>query len=317
MNSLLLTLLACSGLLACTGGGVTVDGPGDGDTPAPYIDPAIETEVPSLDVTTVQDAVDAVFQTLWDFQPQPVLAAYDAANADADGDCPLVFPDYNVDYGDAWYWSEPCTSDAGAAYAGFVYGVSFTDWAQDGATYTGGGMAAAGEVVDADGRVWKGSGTVYGYAGGTDDGSYLINALIMEGTWSWDGDNGSSWMSTGLEPGFNAYTTWVPAVGAGAVYIDGGLFGLEGELDTVVLDGFALYGEGLAPTCALEPSGTLSVRDVEGHWFDVTFDGPEQLEDPVNADWCDGCGGAWYEGSYVGEICLDFTSLLDWEERPW
>ncbi len=304
-------------LLACAGGGVTVDGPADDDAPAPYIDPAQDVAVPALDAAVVQAAVDTVFATIWDFQPQPVLDAYDQANADADGDCPLIYPDYDVDYGDAWYWFEACTSDAGAAYSGFVYGVSFSDWNQDGFTYSGGGMAAAGEITDGQGRLWEGSGTVYGYTGSADDDSYLINALIMEGTWSWDGADGSSWMSTGLEPGFSGYTTWVPALEAGAVVLDGGLFGLEGELDTVVMDGFTLYDEALAPSCALEPSGTLSVRDVEGHWFDVTFDGADQLEDPVNADWCDGCGGAWYQGVYVDEICLDFSTLLDWEERPW
>ncbi len=309
MTWLPLTILACSG-------GAVLDDTVD-DTPAPYIDPDTEVTPPTLDAGEVQAVIDETFASLWDFQPQPVLDAYEAADADSDGDCPIVYPDYDVDYGDAWYWFETCTSDAGAHYTGFVYAVSFSDWEQDGVIYDGGGMAAAGEVTDAAGRVWEGSGTVYGYEGASTDGSTFINALIMDGTWSWDGDDGGSWMSTGIEPGFTGYTWWSADLGGGAVVMDGGLFGLEGPLDTVVMDGMTLYDEVFAPSCALEPSGTISVRDTEGRWFDVTFDGGDDLEDVVTPEWCDGCGGAWFEGTYVGEVCLDFSTLLDWEERPW
>jgi hypothetical protein len=284
--------------------------------PAPYIDPEIEVAVPSIDAETVQIALDEVFGTIWNFRPEPVLDGYDEANADADASCPLVIPDYNIEYGEAWYWSNTCTSDKGASYTGFVYGVQFEDWETGDFVLSGGGMAAAAKVTDAQGRLWEGSGTVYSYGGVDSTGTYLVNVLIMDGTWAWEGAGGSGWLSTGIEPGFTASATWIYGLG-GAVGFDGGLFGLAGSVDTVVMDSVFLYDEALAPECALEPSGTISLRDTEGHWFDVIFDGPEQLADPINADWCDGCGGAWYQGNYIDEICLDFSALLDWEERPW
>ena len=312
MNTLLLLPLL---LLACSGGGLVID-PGP-EEPAPYIDPAVSQAVPALDATAVQIALDEVFAVIWDFQAQPVLDAYDRVNAHADTDCPRIYPDYDSDFGDAWYWFEACTSEAGADYSGFVYGVDFDGLASDGLVFSGGGMFAAGEVTDPQGRRWEGNGTVYSYTAADVAETYHLSALVMAGTWSWDGDDGQSWMSTGLEPDFTASASWFSALGAGAVGFDGGLFGLSGAMDTVVMDGVVLYDEALAPSCSLEPSGTISVRDVAGNWFDVVYDGPEALEDPVNADWCDGCGGAWYRGDPVGEICLDFSALLDWEVTPW
>ena len=60
--------------------------------------------------------------------------------------------------------------------------------------------------------------------------------------------------------------------------------------------------------------GQMSVRDTHGYWYELKFD--------VSSDWelmgeCDGCGQLSHKGENIGEVCLDFSSVLEWEDRPW
>ena len=32
---------------------------------------------------------------------------------------------------------------------------------------------------------------------------------------------------------------------------------------------------------------------------------------------CDGCGIAFYKDEELGEVCIDTSGLLAWEEQPW
>ena len=101
------------------------------------------------------------------------------------------------------------------------------------------------------------------------------------------------------------------------VEVDGGLSGLGGDLDTVVFDAVTIFDESLGSTCPTEPGGVVSVRDVSGDWYDVVFDGPTEYGDESDPDLCDGCGAAYYRGEYLGQVCSDFTGMLDWEGTPW
>ena len=59
------------------------------------------------------------------------------------------------------------------------------------------------------------------------------------------------------------------------------------------------------------------MRDSEGEWYDVNFQGPPYQGARVLPNDCDGCGQVYYRGELLGEVCPDFSILTDWEDRPW
>ena len=61
----------------------------------------------------------------------------------------------------------------------------------------------------------------------------------------------------------------------------------------------------------------MSVRDLDGDWYDVVFDGPTDWGADSDPDLCDGCGEAYFRGEDVGAVCPDFSGLNGWEGTPW
>lgn len=81
------------------------------------------------------------------------------------------------------------------------------------------------------------------------------------------------------------------APGAALLTIDGALGGLAGPFGATEVLGGAWWAEG---GCAAEPAGTWSLRDADGRWYDVDFDGV-----------CDGCGVVSSVGLPSVALCLD------------
>ena len=52
------------------------------------------------------------------------------------------------------------------------------------------------------------------------------------------------------------------------------------------------------------------MRGEDGSWYDVLFDGPNDLQPETPPDLCDGCGQVYYQGDAMGEACADFSALL-------
>ena len=78
-----------------------------------------------------------------------------------------------------------------------------------------------------------------------------------------------------------------------------------------------IYSNELGSECDLEPYGTISVRDNDGNWVDVVFDGPAYWGAWAFQPHCDGCGMAYFRGEEVGPTCIDFSSWLEWENLSW
>ena len=74
------------------------------------------------------------------------------------------------------------------------------------------------------------------------------------------------------------------------------------------------YSQQFGYPCEKEPLGVLSVRDQEGHWYELHFDVSEEWE-LLGA--CDGCGSLFHNEEYLGSICLPELGWLMWEEAPW
>ena len=100
---------------------------------------------------------------------------------------------------------------------------------------------------------------------------------------------------------------------------EGGVFGISGNAPAIYASDFYIYSANAGSPCEQEPSGLISIRDEEGQWYDVEFHGP-----PYSGAWsyqpaCDGCGEVWFRGEYMGEACVDFSLIMNWngEGRPW
>lgn len=78
---------------------------------------------------------------------------------------------------------------------------------------------------------------------------------------------------------------------AALLTIDGAFGGLAGRFGATEVLGGAWWAEG---TCTREPSGIWSLRDEDGRWYDVAFDGV-----------CDGCGVVTSAGLAPAVLCLD------------
>jgi hypothetical protein len=99
--------------------------------------------------------------------------------------------------------------------------------------------------------------------------------------------------------------------------VDGGVSGFDGEIGAVVFDAVLLVDAGWGGACPSEPGGVISVRDVQGGWYDILLDGPAEWGGTSDPDLCDGCGEAFYRGESIGSVCADFPALLGWEGTPW
>ena len=68
--------------------------------------------------------------------------------------------------------------------------------------------------------------------------------------------------------------------------------------------------------CEIEPSGSMSFFLPDIGWLDFKLDGPTNENWGETTPECDGCTSAFLKGIPIGEICLDFESLLDWNTNP-
>ena len=140
----------------------------------------------------------------------------------------------------------------------------------------------------------------------------------IEGGYSWDGPEADgTWLDWGVEPTLVWYASRDPSSGGKAITLSSSVSIDSGPFTAVFMDGVYLYEEVLGSSCGIEPSGTISLLDSEGRWTDLIFDGPTEFNAEVDAAVCDGCATAWYRGTALGEACIDFSALTDWEDSPW
>jgi hypothetical protein len=284
-------------------------------TPAPYI--YEEESPPSADLAAadLESAIDAAVASVLALNAAPVFPAYHAAMAGAQSDCPAYY-----DYQGSQYWYDQCSTDAGTSFSGYGFYQLYDDYdAGDGVVYDGESLSGVAQITTPEGYNFAAGGAAYNlvaYSPVDAEWRYTYFASVIQGAFAWDGPEADgTWLADGLAPDLSvaAYNTDYGNFAS----VDGGLSGLGGDVDTVVFDGVVLIDASLGSSCPSEPSGTVSVRDAYGNWYDVVFDGPPDLETTADPDLCDGCGAAFFHGEPVGAVCADFTPLLDWETAPW
>ena len=286
-------------LLAGYGGGSL-----DVDSPSPYVVDDPDPITPSLSLSELESGIGEAVQGLYAYHALPIADAYAAAYAFADGDCPTVYED---DEGNAW-WYDSCETAGGAQFEGEAYYAEWTEW-EDGTEWQGVEFWGSAAIVTSSGDAFQASGGAYAGWGQNDWGNSMWSGV--EGTFTWDGATGQSWLAQGVAPELSMWMEHVPELDGRFLWMNGGVSSLDGAFETIALSDFAIGDDNIGWPCD-EPAGSVSVRDDEGQWYDIVFDGNSD-EWTFEEGTCDGCGAVWFRGEYLGDACPDFSSLTTWE----
>jgi hypothetical protein len=309
MTSLILLLSACD---AGSGDVVVDDAPVEA---VPYIYTTEDTATASLTVSDLELRVADALASTWTIDATPVFDAYEAVMTGADGYCPNY---YELDGNQYWY--DDCTSDLGAAFSGYAFFYRYDGDVIDGLAYTGAALYGVGSATSAEGARLEFGGSAQTYTAVPDgvaedsDAYYVYSVSQVQGGFAYDAST-EGWLSNGEAPDLVSVGYYVPSYAGIYVYVDGSPG--SSEEGATVFDELILYSENLMPDCPNEPYGGISVRDVDGEWYDIIFHGPSEYGEAVDSALCDGCGDAYFHGELLGEVCADFSVLTNWEVSPW
>lgn len=286
--------------------------------PSGYIYDAEPPAEPALGLNSLGPAlIDAALKALQQ-EPSPIVTAYNRLDATGDPEgCPFRFYEFYGGGYNADYWAGECNASSGTRFDGYGYRLIYDDWDDgSGALFDGWTLYMSGRMTDVLGNYSQGAGVAadvvargegYNLLYRVLDGAFLVGGPDVETGWL----DGTSFPSTVV------YAVYYPSINGHYVYMSGGLGGLSGDVNTVAMTEVTLYDARLGSTCDKEPSGMISVRDNQGEWYDVLFDGPTEANPDVPRSVCDGCGQVWYRGKNLGQTCADFSPLLDWKDSPW
>lgn len=268
------------------------------EAPPSRWDPAIDDPNAVAEPEAVQARLQQAIDSARQFEASPIVEGYLVAAAEASEACPTW---YGI--GELAYWYDTCTTDGGATFDGYV----FEEPAEDSIDYVWTGMQlwGAATLTTADGRVMHVGGRVESTTA-TGQGTTNFHSRA-QGSFRWDGvEADGTWLGEGYDLDLDIIGTLL-ADGSGgrALSIDGGISGFTEPLSTVRFEAV----QTLRPSAkgALETTGMMSARDADGRWYQVEIGAGEA-----------GCGPLVSEGVELGEVCLDFAALADWDDTgPW
>ena len=271
----------------------------------------------------VSDGVVAMLSIDPDVMHDSYNAIIDQSMADAiagDADCPYYYESYWTTYG-YFYWYDSCEAKDDTEFSGYGYSYNYdpywyaTYYYYTDVSYLYGNMS----VTTPEGYVFEGSGYSYHQEYTYNETYHSVYAYVY-GNWAYDGPEADdTWLQQGLS--VNTYVSGAAYSGVSEptsqLSLTGSVAGLPGDINTVVMTDTFIYTAAYGSPCDKEPSGQISVRDAQGEWYDVQFQGPPYIGATVFPSDCDGCGQVYFRGAYLGDVCPDFTPMTNWEVRPW
>lgn len=197
-----------------------------------------------------------------------------------------------LEQGLEYYPPAGCTADSGYWYQGVGgagYGWVDLDWDGKVDGYLE-AMKVDGAMADPQGNVFVFGGTVsFELTGDPVDGGTFEAGFL--GTYEYPGST-TQWLKSGVSTGYYLEGT-IDSSGRWAFEANGG-FAVDGQ--AMSMAGFTVNG-----ACGTKPTGTVSVRDQLGYWYDLTYDETS----------CDGCGEVSFDGTEpLGRACADITPGL-------
>ena len=253
-----------------------------------WIDPWEPIDV-AYDRSATESSLQVAIDTVIDLRATPVIEIYDTIMSMASPMCPTM----QYDFEGYSAWVDSCATVGGTQYSGYAYTEAAT---VDSVTYE---TIALSATVSSQTTAFSGSGywaeTSFSEDGVSFWGTYL------EGQVLWDGPGPDNWITRGIRPSVEIERSQFGELPFTFVNLRGAV----GELDAIMPTAEFIDVSMEEVSCS-EPVGTISVRDVDGNWFDVSFDG----------ETCDGCGTASHLGEELGEACVSFDSWISWEPQP-
>ena len=284
--------------------------------PAPYESPDREPLPDPLTIQEIEDAIPMAMETIFAAKPHMLFYAQADMQNEEDDACP-IYDDYYQEYYGRYFWEGDCTSATGSRINGWSDYLRLIDTVYNGVQLDDYG------IFTGDATYHRPDGQSYYMAGGAllndlDYGSYHYWRAYLTGSYIWDGaDWGDTWLAQGLDYYVNI-DAYHYDYGARRLWMDGGVGGLPGLINTVDMVDVLWYDEFYGATCWQEPGGKIALRDGAGRWYEVVFHGHTEDGAGVFPPLCDGCGDVYIDGNPYGTVCPDFTALFSWgAEGPW
>jgi len=279
--------------------------------PSAY-EPEHTIETTTIDITSLETGINDSLIGLFSYNAGPLVESYAEIMSYADSYCPSA---YEIDGNAFWYGQ--CQSEQGMSYDGYLFYNSYEnfDIFADGSSWNIATISGSSDMVYPDGSYIHWGGNSYFGTGVNPDGMPIFLSLING---SFLDEQDSSWLQDGLSSSLMMYavqySTGSPNLLANGVYLNGSIPLDANYVSGIEFQELAIYSELFNYPCEQEPIGGLSVRTNSSHWIDIYFD--------VDENWtltgtCDGCGAAYQDNEFIGEICIDASPLLDWVEAPW
>ena len=264
-----------------------------------------EEVVPDVDFESLETHLEAMLHQARAFSSEPFVDAYVQLLEEADSNCPQWYVNA---VGDS-YWSDNCTTAQGAHFEGYGSPVqSMTDFEDEGGniweTTTAWG---AGSIQGADGRrIVLNGGGVNASDGVNADGHPIYFRSMGQGA-----------AVSGHEEDWHAvspaFQTFAMRLGEGRLIHMSGSY--PTDLGHLLIDGLNMFD--LWGACLEEPYGSISFYLPDVGWLDMRMAGTNADEIEAETPDCDGCLDVTHKGVLLGQVCLDFSVILDWDETPW
>jgi hypothetical protein len=143
--------------------------------------------------------------------------------------------------------------------------------------------------------------------------SQIVGSVVVPDVDGWPGENLSLALIQDWYTENDGITPMAVTLRGGAGMLDDENLAAYSFLD------LALWTEAGGGPCSIEPFGSVELHTHGGGRYQVVFDGvdPQQTKTWTEPEQCDGIAEVFYLGESIGELELDISPLMDWEERPW
>jgi hypothetical protein len=205
-------------------------------------------------------------------------------------------------------------AETGTRFDGYGYFVDYNGVSDgNGTTYQGAALYGVATIEDADGQRLVAAGGAVQVEG--DSAETHVAVLQIDDGFALQGELAAgTWLADSESPELVLNGAEVASLGVRYLVVRGRLVGEA--FDAVIFDDLMGVSGAVEGACTTEPAAA-SLLDGEGRWLDILFDGTTLEGTGGDPDRCDGCGGVWFQGLYLGEVCPDLGVLTDWSGAPW
>lgn len=276
---------------------------------------------PVLSEEAIAEAIGRWVPAFYAVDVAPAFEAYETVSSYGDGACPTV-ASYGEEPARSAYWQGDCAATTGALFSGYTQAESAEALQDDGWLAHSRYVYGVASAVTPEGWSWSLNGYFAWSDGVKDSGDPVLHESYrgrdISADLVWDAPTAPAWMGGGTT--FTGAAAIYEQAGIGRqITLDGSVSGGLGDgVTAVAISALSLSSRDFTACPVLEPSGTVSVRDADGGWYDVLFDAPISFDGQTDLSLCDGCGDLWFEGARVGRVCVDLAAMVDISvEAPW